>query len=154
MPTISLQELIPVLQVAVGPVILISGVGLILLTLTNRFGRAIDRSRQLAQEMGKAPADERARLVKQIDILYRRAGLIRVAVVMSAVCLLLVAVLIPVLFITALLKLEDGVLITAIFIACMVSLIVSLVAFIREIQLSLHALKLELERVRGGPASA
>jgi hypothetical protein len=37
-------ELIPVLQVAIGPVILISGVGLLLLTLTNRFGRAVDRA--------------------------------------------------------------------------------------------------------------
>jgi hypothetical protein len=154
MANTSLTELIPVLQVAIGPVILISGVGLLLLTLTNRLGRAIDRSRQLAQEMGKSPADERERLAKQIDVLYRRAGLIRVAVVMSAVCVLLVAVLIPVLFITALLKLEDALLIIAIFIVCMVSLIISLVAFIWEIQLSLRALKLELERVRGGPASS
>jgi hypothetical protein len=154
MANTSLSELIPVLQVAIGPVILISGVGLLLLTLTNRLGRAIDRSRQLAQEMGKAPADEREWLAKQIDIIYRRAGLIRVAVVMSAVCVLLVAVLIPVLFITALLKLEDALLIIAIFIVCMVSLIISLVAFIWEIQLSLRALKLELERVRGGPASS
>ena len=42
MPSTPLHELIPVLQVAIGPVILISGVGLLLLTLTNRFGRIID----------------------------------------------------------------------------------------------------------------
>ena len=46
-----LQEIIPVLQVAIGPVILISGVGLLLLTMTNRLGRAIDRSRSLAGEL-------------------------------------------------------------------------------------------------------
>jgi hypothetical protein len=32
MPSTPVQELIPVLQVAIGPVILISGVGLLLLT--------------------------------------------------------------------------------------------------------------------------
>jgi len=45
----SLHELIPVLQVAIGPVILISGIGLLLLGMTNRYGRTIDRARELAQ---------------------------------------------------------------------------------------------------------
>jgi hypothetical protein len=152
MPTISLHELIPVLQVAVGPVILISGVGLLLLTLTNRFGRAIDRSRQLAFEMRDVSGAERERLARQVEILYRRAGFIRLSVVMAAICLLLTALLISVLFLTALLNIEAGLLIIALFIACMASLIVSLGAFIKEIQLSLHALKLELEHVRSNSA--
>jgi hypothetical protein len=37
------------LRDAIGPVILISGVGLLLLTMTNRLGRAIDRARQKIQ---------------------------------------------------------------------------------------------------------
>lgn len=145
MPTTSLHELIPVLQVAIGPVILISGVGLLLLTLTNRFGRAVDRSRQLAREMRGLTGKEQERLARQVKILYRRAGLIRVAIVMAAVCVLLVAVLISVLFFTALLNLEAAWVISGLFISCMASLIVALAAFIKEIQLSLHALKLELE---------
>ena len=40
----ALDQLIPILQLAIGPVILISGVGLLLLTLTNRFGRLVDRA--------------------------------------------------------------------------------------------------------------
>jgi len=51
MPSTPVSELIPVLQVAIGPVILVSGVGLLLLTLTNRYGRTIDRSRQPAREL-------------------------------------------------------------------------------------------------------
>jgi hypothetical protein len=39
MPTTPLNEIVPVLQVAIGPVILISGVGLLLLTMTNRLSR-------------------------------------------------------------------------------------------------------------------
>ena len=37
-------HLIPILQLAIAPVILISGVGLLLLTLTNRFGCVLDRA--------------------------------------------------------------------------------------------------------------
>jgi hypothetical protein len=145
MPSTPLHELIPVLQVAIGPVILISGVGLLLLTLTNRLGRAVDRSRQLAGEMRDVKEPDRIRLSRQVEVLYRRAGLIRIAIIMSAMSVLLVSVLIIALFLSALMKLEVVPLISLLFIGCMLSLIVSLVAFIRDIQLSLSALKLELE---------
>jgi hypothetical protein len=152
MPTTLLRELIPVLQVAIGPVILISGIGLLLLTLTNRFGRAVDRSRQLAREMRETNEPDRLHLSEQVQVLYRRAGLIRLAIIMAAVSVLLASVLIISLFLTALMKLEVGVLISLLFICCMLSLIVSLGAFIRDIQLSLKALKLELDHPK--PVSA
>jgi hypothetical protein len=139
------RELIPVLQVAIGPVILISGVGLLLLTLTNRYGRTIDRSRQLVRELRELAGDDRERLEGQIEILYRRARLIRLSITLAAVSVLLASVLIIVLFLTALWKLEVGLLLSLLFIACMVALSGSLVAFIRDINLSLGALKLELE---------
>ena len=144
MPSTPLHELIPVLQVAIGPVILISGVGLLLLTLTNRYGRTIDRSRQLMRELRESAGADRERLEGQIEILYRRARLIRLSITLAGVSVLLASVLIIVLFLTALWKLEVGLLISLLFIACMVSLSGSLVAFIRDINLSLGALKLEL----------
>lgn len=144
MPQMPVSQLIPVLQVAIGPVILISGIGLLLLTLTNRFGRAVDRSRQLLREMREAPDPERQRLAGQVAILYTRAQAIRLAIITAAVSVLLVAVLIIVIFLSALLKLEVGFAISLLFIGCMASLIVSLAAFIRDIHLSLKALKLEL----------
>ena len=138
------KELIPVLQVAIGPVILISGVGLLLLTLTNRYGRTIDRSRQLVRELRELAGDDRERLEGQIEILYRRARLIRLSITLAAVSVLLASVLIIVLFLTALWNLEVGLVLSLLFIACMVALSGSLVAFIRDINLSLGALKLEL----------
>jgi len=144
MTSIPVKELIPVLQIAIGPVILISGVGLVLLSLTNRFGRAIDRSRTLGREVRGAEPEERQRLTGQIEILYRRARVIRLSIIMAALSVLLASVLIIVLFIAALSKLEAGFVIVMLFICCLASLIVSLLAFIRDIQLSLHALRLEL----------
>jgi len=141
-----LNELVPVLQVAISPVILISGVGLLLLSLSNRFGRAVDRSRQLAREMRQLPAADRQRLSEQVRILYRRAALIQLAITMAAISVLLAAVLIISLFLIALMGWKSGVLpLSALFIGCMLSLILSLLAFLREIHWSLTALKLELE---------
>lgn len=145
MSVIPVKELIPVLQIAIGPVILISGVGLVLLSLTNRFGRAIDRSRQLGREMREAGTAERQQLALQVEVLYRRAQVIRLSIILATLSILLAAVLIIVLFVAALAKLEVGLAISLLFICCMSSLIGSLLAFIRDIQLSLHALKLELD---------
>jgi len=143
MLTRPLNELIPVLQVAIGPVILISGISLLLLTLTNRFGRTIDRSRQLVHEMRESAAKEHP-LAGQVEILYRRARLIRLSIITAAAGLLLASALIIVLFVTALMKWEAGLLISGFFICAMLSLMVSLGAFMKDIQLSLAALALEL----------
>jgi len=144
MPLTPLHELIPVLQVAIGPVILISGVGLLLLTLSNRYGRTIDRSRQLMHELRECDEADRYRLEGQVEILYHRARLIRLSILLAGTSVLLASVLIIVLFLTALWKLEVGLFLSLLFIACMASLSGSLVAFIRDINLSLVALKLEL----------
>ena len=144
MPLTSLEQIIPELRDAIGPVILISGVGLLLLTLTNRLGRAIDRARQLKTEMPKRTEVERAHVQEQVAIIYQRAKLIRMSITLAALSALLAAGLVVTLFVTALLQWQNGWLVSLIFIGCMGSLIASLVTFIRDINLSLLALKLEL----------
>ena len=67
MADLRFAELVPVLQVAVGPVILISGVGLLLLTMTNRFGRIIDRSRILAAQLHHGAPDEKRRAETHLE---------------------------------------------------------------------------------------
>ena len=144
MPATQLSQLIPVLQIAVGPVILISGIGLVLLSLTNRFARAADRVRQLLHEMRSAPAEIRQRLAEQVANLYERARLIQRAIIFSTISLLFAAVLIITLFLTALMKWESALIISVLFICCLVSLIISLIAFLMDIRLSLLALKMEM----------
>ena len=148
MPLTTLEKIIPMLQVAIGPVILISGVGLLLLTMTNRLGRAIDRARLLKAELSKRTDEERAQALAQVAILYRRARVVRLSIILATVSALLASALIITLFLTALLQWEAGLPASLIFIACMGSLFASLVAFIYDINLALHALKLELESVK------
>ncbi len=148
MPTTPLNEIVPVLQIAIGPVILISGVGLLLLTMTNRLGRAIDRARQLKGELPERTKQDRHQVLAQVAIIYRRARMIRLSITLAALSALLAAALIIALFMTALFGLQNGLPVSLLFIACMVALFASLVAFIRDINLSLHALKLELENVK------
>jgi hypothetical protein len=143
MTSLTLQQLIPVIQTAVGPVILISGVGLLLLSFTNRFGRIVDRSRLLARELPRATA-ERDQLSAQLAILFRRAKVLRLSIVLATSSVLLAGLLIISLFLTALLHLEAALLVSLCFILCMASLIASLIVFLLDLQMSLTALRLEL----------
>lgn len=153
MPALSVDELLPILQTAVGPVILVSGVGLLLLTMTNRLGRVIDRGRSLAQEHRTNPNADQARILNQLIILNRRAALIRSAITLASLSVLLAAILVIIIFLTALFHLEIAILLSGLFIACMLSLIGSLVAFIQDLNLSLDAYQYDIKDVVGKKAS-
>ncbi|MCL4218971.1 MAG: DUF2721 domain-containing protein [Candidatus Hydrogenedentes bacterium] len=141
----TVDDLIPVLQIAIGPVILISGVGLLLLSMTNRFGRVIDRARVLTDVLRGSPQEHRPRLIPQLRILSRRARLVQLSIIFASLSVLLAAFLIIALFLTALINIDQTLLIVIIFIGCMTSLILSLILFIMDINLSLNALELEMD---------
>jgi hypothetical protein len=141
----NLKDLVPVLQLAIGPVIVISGVGLVLLSMTNRYGRVIDRSRHLADDVrGAGGGEAAARAATQLAILVRRAHLLRLSIILASTSLLLAALLIIGLFITALIRAENASVIAVLFVGCMGSLIASLAVFIYDINLSLTALDVEV----------
>jgi hypothetical protein len=140
----SLTDLIPTLQLAIGPVILISGIGLILLSMTNRYGRLLDRARRLTGDLNGSSEADHFRLIAQLRILSSRAVLARASITFAALSILLAAILIISLFLGALLQLEIAAIIVGIFILGMLSLIISLLLFLSDINLSLKALWLEI----------
>ncbi|HXI85172.1 MAG TPA: DUF2721 domain-containing protein [Verrucomicrobiae bacterium] len=144
MQALSVAQLIPVLQTAIGPTILISGVGLLLLTMTNRLARTIDRTRTLAREVPDKSEPDHEKNTGQLRVLWRRARLIRLSIALASLSALFAALLIIVLFVTALLQIENVWLICALFITCLICLIGSLIVFIHDINLALAALKFEL----------
>ena len=144
--TMHLSTLIPTLQLAIGPVILISGIGLLLLGMTNRYGRTIDRTRELARACRSVATAERECLTAQLRVLMSRARLLRAAIATACTSVLLAALLVIVLFVGAVLGLElTAPMVGGLFIACMTGLIASLVLYIGDINRSLRALKLEVE---------
>jgi hypothetical protein len=125
------------LQLAVSPVILISAYGLLLLSMTNRLGRAIDRARLLVRE-GAAKDD-------QIAIITRRAGWIRSAIVFTSLALIAAALLVLVLFASICLPVDSAPIVAVLFIGSVVSLVIGLAYFLVDIFGSLHAMQAELQ---------
>ncbi len=140
----SLTDLITTLQLSIGPVILISGVGLILLSMTNRLGRVIDRSRLLSQDIKNASNTDDKRILSELRILTTRANISRAGIALAVLSVLMAALLIISLFIDALLHIDIIAFIVTLFILCMLSLISSLFLFLADINLSLKALWLDV----------
>ena len=139
-----LNDLIGTLQLSISPVILISGIGLILLSLTNRFGRTVDRTRQLSVEYRSASGIDKERILSELKILSRRAKVIRSSNFLAVLSVLFVSILIIGLFGSALCHLNIIHLLVILFILSIVSLILSLCLFIYDLEPSLKALWIEL----------
>ncbi len=140
----TLTELIPVLKMAIGPVVLLSGVGLLLLSLTNRLGRVIDRGRNLALELRDASEQRHQTIEAQLNILSRRARLLQLSIIFAVLCMLLAALLVITLFIFAAANVEDAWLPAGLFVCAMASLFVSLVYLIQELNQALKAFRLDI----------
>ena len=138
MPPLDSRDFYEALQLAVSPVILISAYGLLLLSMTNRLGRAIDRARQLARD--GAPGK-----TEQIAIIARRAVWIRQSIVFVCLALLAAALLVLVLFASVLLEIGIAPAVAFLFIVSVVCLIIGLAYFLVDIFASLHAMQAELQ---------
>ena len=135
------RDVFQALQLAVSPVILISAYGLLLLSMTNRLGRAIDRARQLVRE-GAAKEE-------QIAIIARRAVWIRSAIVFTSIALIAAALLVLVLFVSVHLTVDISPAVLILFLGSLVSLVIGLVYFLIDIFASLNAMKAELQNAGG-----
>lgn len=137
-------ELSHAIQGAVAPVVLISGVGLLLLTLTARLGRIVDRTRLLAREHAGSSPEQQRRIEAQLRVLARRARLVRLAVGLSAAAIAFIGVLVTVLFLAAFAPVPLAHVVVVLFVASLLSVVAAMLVFIRELQLALTALELEL----------
>jgi len=148
MDSVAPSPFLPVIQLAISPMILMTGVGGLMLTLTNRMGRIVDRTRGLAERVRGASGPERAHLESQLEILWSRAKMVRLAVTFAGLSMLLSCLLVVVIFFDASVHREFGVELVATFLASVLCLIAALVNFLRDIWVSLRALHLEVQRTR------
>ncbi|MGF1499463.1 MAG: DUF2721 domain-containing protein [Elainellaceae cyanobacterium] len=138
------NELVQILQTAISPVVLVSGIGLLILSMTNRFGRTTDRLRSLVKQIHQANYDHAERIAAQIRILYWRSRLLLLAISFALASVLFVSLLVVTLFGIYLLNLGLESLVVGLFIVSLICLVTSVLLFIQDMSLSLKALREEL----------
>lgn len=149
MPTFSVVQ---ILTASIAPVIVISGVGLLLLSITNRYGRAIDRARLLACDLGESDRESarRRHLSEQLRLTNQRAHVLRSSMLYASTSIFFVSLTVLSLFAEQLLQLQRDFIALPSFALCLISLVVSMYYSIRDITVSLAALDLEVsDRMRG-----
>jgi hypothetical protein len=134
-------------QVAVAPVFLLAAVGTLLVVLTSRLARVVDRSRALDSEMlsGHTLFRDGAPHTAELRILDHRMSWINRAITLATVTNLFVCVVVVALFSSELLGLDLSRFIAVMFIAAMASLICSLLAFLIEISFARKMLRVRPE---------
>ena len=121
------------IQLAVAPVFLRSGIGAILMVMTNRLGRIIDRARVLEERLDNASTELHPALRTDLTTLSRRAKLISCAITLCTATALLVCTVIAVLFLSAFLGFDLSIPLALLFIAAMLAFFLGLLWFLREI---------------------
>jgi len=109
------------IQSSVAPVFLLSGVAATLGVLTNRLSRIVDRARVLEEQLAGHPG-EAPHVRQDLAVLARRAHYINVAISLSTIAALLVALVVVTLFANAFLGSELAALIALLFVGSMVCL--------------------------------
>ena len=140
----TLSHATSVLQLAVSPAIIISACGLLILSMTNRLGRAIDLARLLSSERPGAADSRKKKINLQLRIIVHRCGLIRLSILFCTLCILLTAILILALFILTTTEVDSGLIVATLFCASILSLALGLVFFTWDVFLALRAMDAEI----------
>jgi hypothetical protein len=131
-----------VIQLAIAPVFLLTGIGSLLSVMANRLARIIDRARVVETHWSKLNAAERTDAKFEFANLSRRAKFTSWAINFCALSALLVCVLIAALFIDALLGSNLRWVVGALFVLSMIALSSGIVFFLREVHAATHTLRI------------
>jgi hypothetical protein len=129
-----------VIQLAVAPVFLLTGIGAILNVITNRLARIVDRSRVLGSSDGQLKPAQK----DEMALLTRRTRWVHWAVSLCTMSALLVCIVIAALFVGAVTGFDPSRTVSLLFILAMIALISGLLCLLREIFLATGNLGLRI----------
>jgi ABC-type multidrug transport system fused ATPase/permease subunit len=137
-----------VIDVAVAPVFLLAGISGLLMVLTSRLGRTIDRARSLqSTEAEELSAAHRRTLKREMANLRRRMHFNHIAISMAVLSAILVCLVVVTLFLGSLLQLNVSSVIAGLFIVCMVILSLAFISFLLEVLIATRVIRESLMHV-------
>jgi hypothetical protein len=145
MDGIEVVDIAHAIQLALAPVFLLSGIGVLLGVLTNRLARIVDRARKVEEGLRQAVAATAEESRGQLRVAARRARLINVSITLSTVAALLVALVVALIFASTFAPINLATSVAILFVLAMVALIGGLMSFLLEVRVATEALRI------GGP---
>ncbi len=147
------DEIAHIIQLSVAPVFLLTGVATLLNVLSGRLARIVDRARILEARLGTGDGTQEGASVNELRILERRGKLIYRAITLSTTSALMVCLVIASLFASSMLHYATRVVVSGMFVAAMLSSIISLILFLREVFLAIETFEIGLSTKRPEPGA-
>lgn len=149
-PNIDVAAVARVIELAVAPVFLLAGISGLLVVLTNRLARIIDRSRVLrSAELDTISEEDRERIGRELKAAFLRGRVVNFAILMATLSALMVCLVIVTLFMGFFQTVEMSVVISGMFVVCMSFLALSFCGFLAEVLISTAYLKSGMMAARG-----
>lgn len=143
----SVEKLSSMLQASIGPVAIISGVALLLLSISNRNARVFDKIRALLKDFhARVAPTEKNLILEEIQILHKRALLLRSSILFSVTSIFFASMTIFSFFTTQFFSISWHIMTASFFFLSLLCLVISLVYFIRDVTMSLDVLSIEIEK--------
>jgi hypothetical protein len=130
------------IQLALGPVFLLTGIASILNVLSNRLGRVIDRARRIEAEIAGYDVAARQRAIVELGVLGRRTAAAHWAIGLCTTSALFVCVVVAILFVDNFTPFSANLLVAGLFIVAMVLLIAGLILFLMEVQVAMKSVRI------------
>lgn len=134
-----------IIDIALAPVFLITGISALLSMLTIRLARVVDRWRLLESRSKKLPEEEREPIVLEARVTWRRVKLITWSIRLAVTSALLVCVIISLLFLGDFAAPFVGGSIAYLFVTTMVVMTLSFSTLLAEVSISTNSLKQKME---------
>jgi hypothetical protein len=130
-----------VIELAVAPVFMLTGIGALLGVMTNRLARIIDRSRILEVQL---PIDDSAGQLLEAELLAlgRRGKYVNRSITLCTITALLISAVIAILFLGAFVAFDASIPVAILFVTAMLTLIVALIYFLKEILLATSSIRI------------
>jgi hypothetical protein len=143
----NINDIARAIQLALGPVFLLTGVAGMLNVMAGRLSRIIDRGRAITERGAASAAPDQDAVYRELHGLERRRHFASVAITSCTIAALLVCTVIAALFLEVMLSAPLYWLIGALFTATTLALIVGLSYFLREVHLATQTIRIPVSRL-------
>lgn len=141
------ENVAKLIQLALGPVFLISGVGITLSMLTQRLARIVDRARKLEDQREETSSEKKHAIIDhELKVIFRRARHINAAIFLCTISAFLTALVVTLLFASEFVPMGVGGAIAAMFVGSMVCLCTAFLMFLLEVRIATNSLRIGTHR--------
>ena len=147
----SVRAVAQVIQVAIAPVFLLSGICTFLNVCVTRVSRTVDRSRVIEPLLLQSKGTEHRHLRAEMQTLDQRLSLINRSIFLSVLSAVLICVVVALLFAATLFEPNFGRAIALLFIASMLAIGVAFAVFLAETRVATRSMRVRPEILAHAP---